>query len=60
VEAGALSPPAPPAFDPDPELIAHLEGNAASLRGYREEAERLRDEARDASPDARHDSSQPG
>jgi hypothetical protein len=46
VEAGAPSSPAPPPFDPDPELIAHLEGNARSLRGYRREAERLRDEAR--------------
>jgi hypothetical protein len=44
-EAGAPSSPAPPPFDPDPELIAHLEGNASSLRGYRQEAERLRDEA---------------
>jgi hypothetical protein len=48
-EAGAPSSPAPPAFDPDPELIAHLEGNASSLRGYRQEAERLRDEARESS-----------
>ena len=33
---------APPPFDPDPELIAHLEGNARSLRGYRRKAEELR------------------
>jgi hypothetical protein len=36
---------APPPFDPDPELIAHLEGNALELRGYRKDAERLRREA---------------
>lgn len=36
-------PPVPP-FDPDPELIDHLEGNARSRRGYRDEAQRLRDE----------------
>jgi hypothetical protein len=47
-EGDAQSLPAPPAFDPDPALIAHLEGNASSLRGYRQEAERLRDEARQA------------
>jgi len=33
---------APPPFDPDPELIAHLEGSARSLRGYRRKAEELR------------------
>lgn len=32
----------PPPFDPDPELIAHLEGNTRSLRGYRRKAEELR------------------
>jgi hypothetical protein len=32
---------APPPFDPDPELIAHLEGNARSLRGYRRKAEEM-------------------
>jgi hypothetical protein len=45
-EAGAPPSPAPPPIDPDPELIAHLEGNTRSLRGYRREAEKLRDEAR--------------
>jgi hypothetical protein len=44
IEDGRDDPPPPP-FDPDPELIAHLEGNKRSLRGYRREAERLRDEA---------------
>lgn len=37
---------APPSFDPDPSLIDHLEGNARSLRGYRQEAEKLRTESR--------------
>jgi hypothetical protein len=32
----------PPPFDPDPELIDHLEGNAHSLRGYRRKAKELR------------------
>jgi hypothetical protein len=36
---------APPPFDPDPELIAHLEGNRRSLRGYRRKAEELRESA---------------
>jgi predicted secreted protein len=34
---------APPPFDPDLDLIAHLEGNAHSLRGYRRKAEELRE-----------------
>jgi len=38
--------PAPPPFDPDPELIAHLEGNEFALKGYRRKAQELRDEAR--------------
>lgn len=38
---------APPALDPDPALIDHLEGNGWSLRGYRHEAERLRGEHRE-------------
>lgn len=33
----------PPPFDPDPELIDHLEGNQRSLRGYRREAEKMSD-----------------
>jgi len=40
VEASEPSPPPP--FDPDPELIGHLEGNRFALRGYRREAEALR------------------
>lgn len=31
-----------PPFDPDPELIAHAEGNRRSLRGYRRKAEEMR------------------
>jgi hypothetical protein len=38
-------PPAPPSFDPDAKLIAHLEGNALTLRAYRRKAEELRREA---------------
>jgi hypothetical protein len=41
---------APPPLDPDPELIAHLEGNPLALRGYRHEAEELRDAARKEPP----------
>ena len=37
--------PAPPAFDPDPELIDHLEGNASERRRYRAEVEALREAA---------------
>ena len=36
---------APPPFDPDPALIGHLEGNKWALRGYRREAQALREEA---------------
>lgn len=51
--APATVPDVPPPFDPDPELIAHLEGNSRSLKGYRLKAEALRDEARHGrSPDA--------
>jgi hypothetical protein len=41
---------APPPLEPDPKLIAHLEGNALALRGYRHEAEALRDAARKEPP----------
>jgi hypothetical protein len=34
--------PAPPPFDPDPELVDHLEGNASERRRYRDEIEALR------------------
>ncbi len=36
------TPPAPPSFDPDPELIDHLEGNRFFRHLYREKAEALR------------------
>jgi hypothetical protein len=36
------APPAPP-FDPDPELVDHLEGNASERRRYRAEIEALRE-----------------
>jgi hypothetical protein len=52
MEDGRDDPPPPP-FNPDPDLIAHLEGNKRSLRGYRREAERLRDEARPPMEDGR-------
>jgi len=42
----SMSQPVAPPFDPDPELIDHLEGNRRSLKGYRSLAERLRMEAR--------------
>lgn len=35
----------PPPLDPDSSLIDHLEGNAWSRRGYRQEAEKLRTES---------------
>ena len=38
---------APPPLDPDPELIAHLEGNRRALRSYRDKAEELRDAAQE-------------
>jgi hypothetical protein len=34
--AQSPSPPFPPLFEPDPELIDHLEGNRFFLRLYRE------------------------
>jgi hypothetical protein len=33
---------APPPFDPDPELVDHLEGNTSERRRYRDEIEALR------------------
>ena len=41
--AAASRAPAPPAFDPDPELVDHLESNAAERRRYRAEVEALRE-----------------
>lgn len=38
----------PPPFNPDPDLIDHLEGNKRSRDAYRREAERSRDEAKAA------------
>lgn len=38
--------PAPPAFDPDPELIDHLEGNEVERRRYRRDAEQAREDSR--------------
>jgi hypothetical protein len=38
-------PPPPPPFEPDPELIDHLEGNRSSRQRYRDKAKELRDEA---------------
>lgn len=32
----------PPPFDPDPELIDHLEGNERAIRRYRKRAEQMR------------------
>jgi hypothetical protein len=40
--AQSPSPPFPPLFEPDPELIDHLEGNRFFLRLYRKKAEVLR------------------
>lgn len=40
----------PPPFDPDPDLIDHLEGNKRATKGYRRKAEDLRDEAREGLP----------
>jgi hypothetical protein len=37
------APPVPPPFDPDPELVDHLEGNASERRRYRAEIEALRE-----------------
>jgi hypothetical protein len=37
----------PPPFDPDPDLIGHLEGNRRAIKGYRRAAEKLRDEAQE-------------
>ena len=34
--------PAPPPFDPDPELVDHLDGNASERRRYRAEIEAMR------------------
>jgi hypothetical protein len=38
-------PPTPPPFEPDPELIDHLEGNRSSRQRYRDRAKELRDKA---------------
>jgi hypothetical protein len=38
--------PAPP-FDPDPDLIDHLEGNRRERRRYQDYARRMRDESDD-------------
>lgn len=46
----APAPPAPPAFDPDPELVDHLEGNASERRRYRAEVEALRDASQTEQP----------
>ena len=35
--------PAAPPFDPDPELVDHLEGNASERRRYQAEIEALRE-----------------
>jgi hypothetical protein len=35
--------PAAPPFDPDPQLVDHLEGNAAERQRYRTEIEALRE-----------------
>lgn len=59
---GAAAAPADattPPFDPDPELIDHLEGNARVRRAYRQAAERLRAttdarESRDEASGHRH------
>lgn len=36
-----------PAFEPDVELIDHLEGNERAIKRYRDHAESQRDEARE-------------
>jgi hypothetical protein len=45
----APTPPTPPPFEPDPELIDHLEGNRSSQQRYRDRAKELRDKASRAS-----------
>jgi hypothetical protein len=39
--------PAPPTFEPDPELIGHAEGNPIEERLYRRAAEKMRREAKE-------------
>lgn len=41
--------PEPPVFDPDPDLVADLEGNPLALRGFRKAARKAHDEAVKAS-----------
>ena len=41
--ASQVPAPPPPPFDPDPELVDHLEGNASERRRYRAEIEALRE-----------------
>ncbi len=40
---------APPPFEPDPDLIDHLEGNEQMIQRYRHRAEEMRREAQEAS-----------
>ncbi len=40
---------APPPFEPDPNLIDHLEGNERTIQRYRHRAEEMRKEAHEAS-----------
>jgi hypothetical protein len=47
VKTPAPERPAPPTFEPDPELIGHLEGNPIEERLYRRAAEKMRREAQD-------------
>jgi hypothetical protein len=39
--------PTPPPFEPDPELIGHMEGNRFEERLYRRAAEKMRQEAQE-------------
>jgi hypothetical protein len=39
---------APPPFQPDPELIDHLEGNRRAIKRYRRAAEKQRDDAQES------------
>lgn len=43
----ADQPEVPPPFEPDPDLIDHLEGNERAIKRYREAAEKLRDHVRE-------------
>jgi hypothetical protein len=47
VSAGQPDRGAPPPFDPDPELIDHLEGSEFWLKAYRRDAEKAHREAQE-------------